>query len=182
MRSGLVLLMVLSMAALPGCDRGPRGFSGQSYDKALAEAQASGRLLLLDATATWCGPCKMMDRTTWADERVLSWIGKHAIAVRLDVDRDPHRAQALRIEAMPTIVVFKDGAEFDRVVGYQSADDLLAWLDGVVEGRRRQQRRTRRGDRGVHLALGAHDLAWTGDERRAALFHGGRHAATGRVP
>jgi thioredoxin-like negative regulator of GroEL len=78
----------------------------------------------------------MMDKESWTDERVLSWLARHAVAVKLDVDRDPERARALRIEAMPTMVVFKDGAEFDRVQGYRSADDLMEWLDGLARGRR----------------------------------------------
>lgn len=133
---GAFLWMAISAAALPGCDRSPRGFTAQNYDKAQAAARASGRLFLVDATATWCAPCRMMDRDTWTDERVVSWIGRHAVAVKLDVDQDPERAKALQIEAMPTIVIFRDGAEFDRVEGYLSADELVDWLEGVLQGRR----------------------------------------------
>src|SRR5690606_6793071 len=93
------------------------------------------KLLLVDATADWCPPCKEMDRTTWVDERVEKWLGQRAIAIQVDVDAEPETARELRIRAMPTVIVFKDGAEFDRVVGYRSADQLLAWLEGVAAGR-----------------------------------------------
>ncbi len=136
MRRFASLWLVICIVALPSCDRRPRGFTDQGYNEAMAEARVSGRLFLVDATATWCGPCRMMDKETWTDERVLSWIGTHAVAVKLDVDENSELARALSIEAMPTIVVFRDGAEFDRVEGFLSADELMQWLDGVVRGRR----------------------------------------------
>ena len=114
----------------------PRVFETEGYAHARTRAVESGRLLLVDATAVWCRPCRQMDRTTWVDDRVVSWILEHAVAVQMDVDREKDRARQLRIEAMPTMIVFRGDQELDRVVGYRSADELLAWLDGVLEGRR----------------------------------------------
>ncbi len=114
----------------------PRIFEPDGYTHARTLAVESRRLLLVDATAVWCRPCKQMDRTTWVDDRVVSWIDEHAVAVQMDVDREKDRARQLRIEAMPTMIIFRGDQELDRVVGYRSADELLAWLDGVLEGRR----------------------------------------------
>lgn len=114
----------------------PRIFEPDGYTYARTLAVETRRLLLVDATALWCRPCKQMDRTTWVDDRVVSWIDEHAVAVQIDVDREKDRARQLRIEAMPTMIIFRGDQEFDRVVGYRSADELLAWLDGVLEGRR----------------------------------------------
>lgn len=114
----------------------PRVFETEGYAHARTRAVESGRLLLVDATALWCRPCRQMDRTTWVDDRVVNWIDEHAVAVQMDVDREKDRARKLRIEAMPTMIVFRGDQELDRVVGYRSADELLAWLDGVLEGRR----------------------------------------------
>ena len=114
----------------------PRVFEPDGYVRAKALAVESACLLLVDATAVWCRPCQQMDRTTWVDDRVVRWIEEHAVAVQMDVDRESARARKLRIEGMPTIIVFRGEQELDRVVGYRSADELLAWLDGVLEGRR----------------------------------------------
>ena len=103
-------------------------FSALPYTEALAQAQSQHRLLLVDATASWCGPCQKMERTTWSDPRVAEWLGAHAIAVQVDVDREAALAQTLGIKAMPTLIVFQDGHELDRSVGYLDADALLAWL------------------------------------------------------
>jgi thioredoxin 1 len=181
MASRLYLLAALGALVLFGCSRTDTKqhsvFSGLDFEAARAEAQASGRIFLVDATATWCVPCGRMDETTWRDDDVRAWIDEHAVALQIDVDRQPERAKALHIEGMPTLIVFKGDDEFDRVVGYQDADQLLGWLDGVLEGRRaidalRQAAGDRAGPEGTvdvqaRLRL-AEALAESGDAGAAA--------------
>ena len=124
-------VLVATAAAEP-----PPVFTGRGYDEAKNDAETAGKLFLVSATASWCAPCKQMDRTTWIDPRVVEWIGERAVAVQVDVDRDRPHAAPLNIRAMPTMIVFREGREFDRVIGYRSADELLSWLDGVCDGRR----------------------------------------------
>jgi thiol-disulfide isomerase/thioredoxin len=112
----------------------PAVFTSQTYDEALASAKATGKLLVLDATAAWCQPCKTMDRVTWSDARVVAWLEEHAVAVQLDVDEEKAVAASLGIRAMPTAVAFREGVEFDRVVGMKRPDELIAWLVGVQRG------------------------------------------------
>jgi thioredoxin 1 len=104
-------------------------------DVSLSEAKrtAGDRLLLVDATADWCPPCKMMDRTTWVDDRVVEWLNTHAVAIQVDVDEEPDTARELGIRAMPTMIVFRNGREVDRTVGYRDPDQMLEWLKGVQE-------------------------------------------------
>lgn len=128
----LVLTLVPRAFATP-----PTVFANKPLEDARTAAAASGKLLLVDFTASWCGPCKRMDRTTWVDPDVVKWVGEHAIAVQIDVDKEPEVSKSLSVEAMPTMVVFRGKEVFDRVVGYQSPSELLGWLKGVTEGRRR---------------------------------------------
>lgn len=113
----------------------PEMFQRLEFGAARERALAEHKLLLVDATAEWCGPCKMMDRTTWVDSDVVAWVREHAIALQIDVDADKDFAQEFRITAMPTIIAFVDGAEFDRVVGAKKPKELLAWLDAVTKGK-----------------------------------------------
>jgi thiol-disulfide isomerase/thioredoxin len=76
----------------------------------------------------------MMDRTTWLDAGVVAWIEAHAIAFQLDVDAHSAAAKKLSVTAMPTVMVFRDGDEIDRVIGFQKPEQLLAWLDGLTRG------------------------------------------------
>jgi thioredoxin 1 len=113
----------------------PDMFSKSAFEASQAQAKTEAKLFLVDATATWCGPCKKMDKTTWVDDKVVAWVKQHAIAAQIDVDAQKETAVTLKIEAMPTIIVFKDGKEYDRIVGYKSADELLEWLNGVLQGK-----------------------------------------------
>ena len=112
----------------------PPVFADESFEAALDKTRSSPRLLIVDAFAEWCGPCKRMDRTTWRDPAVVAWFEANATALQIDVDREHEWAQAHRISAMPTLIAFKEGAEFDRLVGAQQPRDLLNWLQGLQQG------------------------------------------------
>jgi thiol-disulfide isomerase/thioredoxin len=112
----------------------PDVFSPESFADALAASKTSGKLLLLDATASWCQPCQVMDRMTWVDQKVVGWLREHAIAIQLDVDQEKETATALRVRSMPTVIVFRAGDEVDRVIGLKKPAELLAWLEGLARG------------------------------------------------
>ena len=62
----------------------PPVFGEEGLEAAGARAVATGKWLLVDATAPWCQPCKLMDRTTWRDPAVEAWIAEHAVAGGVD--------------------------------------------------------------------------------------------------
>jgi thiol-disulfide isomerase/thioredoxin len=87
------------------------------------------------ATAAWCGPCKRMDRTTWREDKVVEWVKANAIAIQVDVDKEPETAKLLRVSAMPTMVLFRGEEELDRTVGLQTGDALLKWVNNAQAGK-----------------------------------------------
>lgn len=115
----------------------PPVFSDVSYADAVKANSTDGKLLIIKGTAEWCGPCKQMDKTTWVDAKVVQFVKDNGVAIAVDVDEFPDVAKTLAIEAMPTMIVFKDGKELDRVVGMQTADKLLTWLDNAKAGKTR---------------------------------------------
>ncbi|HEV8167296.1 MAG TPA: thioredoxin family protein, partial [Actinomycetota bacterium] len=112
----------------------PPLFAAEGLAAAGARALEAGRWLIVDATARWCQPCKLMDRTTWRDPGVEAWIAGHAVAIQVDVDADEAIARELAIGAMPTVIAIREGKEQDRVVGYRTAAALLEWLSGLERG------------------------------------------------
>ncbi|OCL06512.1 putative thioredoxin [Glonium stellatum] len=83
--------------------------SKPAFEKALEE----NKLIVLDCFATWCGPCKAI-----APQVVkYSETYKDVAFFKLDVDKVPDVAQELKIRAMPTFLLFKDGEKVGEVVG-----------------------------------------------------------------
>jgi len=113
-------------------DRAP--FAAGSFVEVRDRAAREGRLLLLDFTASWCAPCKTMEATTWPDPRVLAWIDRHALALRIDVDVETEVATRFGVKAMPTMILLRGDELLDRRHGLTPAADLVGWLDGVLAG------------------------------------------------
>lgn len=94
-----------------------------TFDRELA---APGDLLL-DVTATWCGPCKalapIVDRIADAN------VGKLRVA-KMDLDEARATAIRLGVRGAPTVIAFRDGKEIGRKLGLTSADKLMALFDG----------------------------------------------------
>lgn len=103
-------------------------FSTPAVKAAAAKAADDHKFLVIDAMAQWCGPCKAMEHNSWSSPDVQAWMNDNAVFAQVDVDADEDSARLLSIEAMPTIILFKDGAELKRSVGYMDAGELLEWL------------------------------------------------------
>lgn len=112
----------------------PEIYSKSTFQEAQAQAAANGGLLIVKATATWCGPCIEMDQTTMQDPQVVQWMKDNATLVSLDIDEESTQARALRISSIPTMMAFKGSQEVSRTVGGQSSEEFLTWLKEVKAG------------------------------------------------
>jgi len=103
----------------------------KNFTAAAEEAKQQNRIVVIDMTASWCPPCREMDRRVWVDESLTTWLGEYAIPVQIDVDENEDTARKFNIEAMPTIIVYDANRDIElgRQVGYMEAPALLAWLN-----------------------------------------------------
>ena len=86
---------------------------------------ARGVPVLVDYWAEWCGPCRMVAPVL--DELAAESQGRYRIA-KLNVDENPRTAAQYDIRSIPTMLVFKDGAVVDRIVGAQPKQAIAARL------------------------------------------------------
>lgn len=125
------LLVAFLVWRMPFWAPRPAVFVDMSFEEASAKATKDGKLLIVDAMASWCGPCKVMDADTWTDPDLIAWLGKHAVAFQFDVDKQPDLARRFGITAMPTIIVLRDGDEVDRTTGGKVAFVMIEWLESL---------------------------------------------------
>lgn len=77
--------------------------------------------VLVDFTAVWCQPCKMLDPIV--KQLAADWDGKVKF-FKLDVDDSPQIAMDYQVMGVPTLMLFKGGQPVERVTGYQPKDRL----------------------------------------------------------
>lgn len=101
----------------------------KDYNAALAQAQPTNQLIVMDFYATWCGPCKTMERTTFRDTKVVERMAGF-VPLKVDVDKQQQLATQYGIEVMPTtIVADAKGSVVTTAVGYLDARRFLDLLD-----------------------------------------------------
>ena len=91
--------------------------------------QARGLPVLLDCWAPWCGPCRMVAPVL--DQLAAEANGQYLIA-KLNVDENKRTAAQFRIQSIPTMLVFKNGALVERFVGVQPKEILAARLASLT--------------------------------------------------
>lgn len=131
----LVALAVVAEACKLDKPDTPNLWTDLTFEQAKEKATEENRILLAYATASWCPPCKHMERTTWADPKVAEWFKEHGIAFKFDVDENPQLSRSLGVRAMPTLFAYREGEVFDRLTGARTTEQLIGWLENVKEGR-----------------------------------------------
>lgn len=101
--------------------------SPSSWPSAVLEAD---RPVLVVCSAPWCAPCRLLiplleglheeDRSTWA-------------LYKLDTEDHSALAESLELRSLPTVILFLQGREADRLVGLRSSSALRQWIHGFME-------------------------------------------------
>jgi len=123
-----------TLGALPAAGAGSEIPWITGTGKALKEAKRSGRPVVVDLWAVWCEPCKLMEKTTFKDSRVLEAVDDF-VPLKVDADADTIFVERYAIEIFPTMLFLDEkGEEITRLTGLVEADPLLAKLEVIGGG------------------------------------------------
>ena len=85
--------------------------------------------VLVDFTATWCGPCKMMSPIL---DQVAGEMGDVVKIIKVDVDKNPQAAAHYQVQGVPTLILFKEGKTLWRQSGVVPANQLCAIIQQFI--------------------------------------------------
>ncbi len=85
--------------------------------------------VMVDFTAVWCGPCKMVDPIV--KQLAGEWDGKVKV-LKCDADQNPNVLMQFGVMGIPTLMMFKGGKMVERVTGYQPKDKLASKMGAHI--------------------------------------------------
>jgi thioredoxin-related protein len=127
----LLLLFPVSLLAQQGIQ-----FKDISWEAALSEAKKSNKLIFMDAYATWCGPCKTLEKYVFTDESVGALFNANFINVRFDMEQYPglELAEKYNVNLYPTLLFINgDGQLVHRGCGAMEIGELIALAQETMQ-------------------------------------------------
>ena len=103
-------------------------FEQGSFEEALQQAKQTKKMVFVDAYAEWCGPCKIMDRKIFPNERSGDFYNENFVNIRIDMEKGEGRElrKKYKVLAFPTLLYLEaDGTLKHKTVGYLAIDGLI---------------------------------------------------------
>ena len=114
-------------------------FQKTLFSEAAAKAKQENKLMLMDVYATWCVPCKELDKTVFSDDKIGEFINSKFVSLKVDGEKGegPELMEKFGVPGYPTIILFdSDGKEIDRLVGFGGdKDDYIQTIQNYLEGK-----------------------------------------------
>ena len=90
---------------------------------------AQGKILVVDCTATWCGPCKLVAPLI---DRLAEEYGNRAQVFKLDIDVNRAMVKGWGIRSIPAVIFFKAGEKVETIVGVKSYEEFSLALEKLL--------------------------------------------------
>ena len=87
------------------------------------------KVVFVDFWATWCGPCQMISPII---EQIADEYVEKMPVVKVDIDQNRELAEEYKIMSIPTVILFKDGKEVQRLVGAKSSAEYISEINNIL--------------------------------------------------
>ena len=127
--AGVLMLVSLTATGAIKSDVWKHDFTGAAKD-----AKQSGRPLLIHFSASWCPPCRQMEKDVLHHSDVRDLLSRNFVAVMIDSDQHPELIQQFEIKGLPAdVVIAPDGVVFPKIEGGRDRKTYLAQMRHVLE-------------------------------------------------
>lgn len=124
---------------------------GLSWEEIKEKAKADNKFIFLDCFATWCGPCKAMDKSVYVNQKVGDWYNSRFISVKVQIDSTEFddieikswysAAKALghnySINSFPTFLFFSsNGSALHKETGFKSPEDFIVIAQNALDSQK----------------------------------------------
>lgn len=133
------LLLLLLLACGAAAAQAQVKFETKSTDAVREMAVRAGKLVFIDLYATWCPPCRMMDRQVFSRKDVGEFMERHFVAAKYDTDKAIGQELLSKYGqgAIPLYLVFDtEGELLGRIQGAAGAEQFIAELQRIIDRRK----------------------------------------------
>ncbi|MHB9154226.1 MAG: thioredoxin family protein [Endomicrobiales bacterium] len=103
-----------------------------SLAEGLETARESGKPVMVDFYADWCGWCKKLDREVYTVNDVIK-LSKEFVNVKVNTDKNPEEARRYKVQGLPTVVFLgPNGDVLEEFVGYRAAPDFIRVMKEIL--------------------------------------------------
>lgn len=95
------------------------------------ETKGTDKLTLVDFSAAWCGPCKMLHPVL---DKLTAELSDKINFLTVDIDESPEAGNSFGVRGVPTMIIFHGGKEIERMVGFRDKASLKRDLEALAVG------------------------------------------------
>jgi thioredoxin-related protein len=144
----LIPCLIFGQGEEGGAEKGVHFQGYQSWEGLVAQAKAQNKYIFVDCFATWCGPCKLMDKNIYPLDSIGEFINQRFISIRVQCDINPKDGEETRakygdakrivneykVKEYPTMLFFSpDGQIVHKDIGYQNPRSFTALLKSALD-------------------------------------------------
>ena len=132
---GFILMVVICLTGLlSDTSASSKSIKWYSHDEGLAVGYSEGKKIYINFRAGWCVYCKKMEKETFGNSGVISYLNKHFISIMVDTDKERKISNKYGVKALPdNWFLFKNGDPIGRRKGYIEPNTFMKILKSIQE-------------------------------------------------